>query len=74
MKRTILYLVVLTVSILSDSVSAQNTINSNKVSTHLQEMVTHSATKGGYKSVSSLSTLPAPFSCRLIRALAWWRP
>ena len=60
MKRTILYLVVLTVSILSRSVSAQNQVNNSKVSAHLQEMVAHSATKDGHKSVSTLATLAIP--------------
>ena len=60
MKRTILYLVVLTVSILSRSVSAQNQVNNSKVSAHLQEMVAHAATKDGHKSVSTLATLSIP--------------
>ncbi len=60
MKRTILYLVVLTMGILSDSAFAQTTVNSGKVSAHLQEMVAHTATKDGQKSVSTLATLVIP--------------
>ena len=57
------------------SVSAQNQVNGSKVSAHLQEMVVHSATKDGHKSVSTLATLsiacdaPAFFErhgCRMI--------
>ena len=56
-------------------VSAQNTVNSSKVSAHLQEMVARSTTKDGHKSVSTLATLsiacdaPAFFErhgCRMI--------
>lgn len=60
MKRTILYLVVLTMGILSDSAFAQTTVNNSKVSAHLQEMVAISATKDGHKSVNTLATLIIP--------------
>lgn len=78
MKRTILYLVVLIMGILSDSAFAQTTVNGCKVSAHLQEMVAHSATKGGQKTVSTLATLsvvcdaPAFFErhgCRMIDSI-----
>ena len=58
--------------------SAQNQVNSNKVSAHLQEMVVHSTTKNVHKSVSTLATLsvacdaPAFFErhgCRLIDSI-----
>ena len=47
------------------SLSAQNTIEqsikqSAKVSAHLQEMVAHTATKDGQKSVSTLASLSIP--------------
>ena len=52
--------VLLTGLLISTSVSAQNTVNSRKVSMHLQEMVALAATKDGYKSVSTLTTLAIP--------------
>ena len=57
------------------SVSAQNKVNNNRVSAHLQEMVARSATKNEHKSVSTLATLAIPcdapaffnrHGCRLI--------
>ena len=50
----------LTGLLIGASVSAQNTVNGSKVSAHLQEMVAHSATKDGHKSVSTLATLAIP--------------
>ena len=46
--------------LIGDSVSAQNIVNNSKVSAHLQEMVAHSGTKDGHKSVSTLTTLAIP--------------
>ena len=46
--------------LIGTSVSAQNQVNNSKVSAHLQEMVAHSATKDGHKSVSTLATLAIP--------------
>ena len=43
--------------LIGTSVSAQNTVNSGKVSAHLQEMVTRSATKDGHRSINTLATL-----------------
>ena len=60
------------------SVSAQNQVNNSKVSVHLQEMVAHSSTKDGHKSISTLATLsiscdaPAFFErygCRVIDSI-----
>ena len=50
----------LTGLLIGASVSAQNTVNGSKVSAHLREMVAHSATKDGHKSVSTLATLAIP--------------
>lgn len=52
--------VLLTGLLIGTSVSAQNQVNNSKVSAHLQEMVSHSVTKDGYKSVSTLATLAIP--------------
>ena len=50
----------LTGLLIGASVSAQIQVNGSKVSAHLQEMVAHSATKDGHKSVSTLATLSIP--------------
>ena len=75
MKTILKATLILMAFLIGTSVSAQNLINSSKVSTHLQEMVVNTATKDSHKSVSALTTLsiacdvPAFFErhgCRLI--------
>lgn len=46
--------------LIGTSVSAQNQVINSKVSAHLQEMVAHSGTKDGQKSVSTLASLSIP--------------